>query len=327
MATVIVHCPYCETKFRLDDARLSTAQRLKCSNCNRSFPPSSAAKQSVPPPAKPSVAPGQTLTLPFDKDNAKETAAEEKELSPPETEPEPEEEAYEISESPEQFTLGVVTDTPKPPAAQLRLEKTAKRSAKPRAKSPREEPMPTLKRDPTRDRGKVRAIFVVLAVTVTVYGLLTQALFASPNLTDQFLQRVPLVGTLGVDRLMSRKVALSEVTGNYHNIKDGKQVFVISGKALNTAPVALRAVQIAGKLYDGNGQVIEQKIIFCGNVISAKVLKDLTPRELSILQTLNPPKHFVIQPGESSTFVIVFLDPPQGSVEFSAQVVAAQRQA
>ena len=65
---------------------------------------------------------------------------------------------------------------------------------------------------------------------------------------------MPLVGTLGDDRLLTRKVALSEVTGSYQRIKDGKEVFVISGKALNTAPVALHGVQIAGKLFDNDGQ-------------------------------------------------------------------------
>ena len=57
------------------------------------------------------------------------------------------------------------------------------------------------------------------------------------------------------------------------------------------------------------------------------MLKDLTPREVSILQKLSPPKRFTIEPGESSTFVIVFMDPPRQAVEFSTQVIAAQRQA
>ena len=109
-------------------------------------------------------------------------------------------------------------------------------------------------------------------------------------------------------------------------IKDGKDVFVISGKAVNTARTALHSVQITGKLLDATGKELEQKTIYCGNVISTKLLKDLSPREVSVLQTLNPPKRFMIEPGESSTFVIVFMDPPRAATEFSTQVVAAQRQ-
>jgi hypothetical protein len=35
----------------------------------------------------------------------------------------------------------------------------------------------------------------------------------------------------------------------------------------------------------------------------------------------------LIEPGESSTFVIVFMEPPHDAAEFSTRVVAAQRQA
>jgi hypothetical protein len=115
--------------------------------------------------------------------------------------------------------------------------------------------------------------------------------------------------------------------GGYQRIKDGKAVFVITGKAMNTAPVALHGVQIAGKLFDDAGRGLDEKTIHCGNVISTKVLKDLTRRELSVLQTLSPPSKFMIEPGESSTFVIVFMDPPRSAATFTTQVVAAHRQA
>ena len=75
------------------------------------------------------------------------------------------------------------------------------------------------------------------------------------------------------------------------------------------------------------GRPLDEKVIYCGNVISTKVLKDLTPRELSVLQKLNPTKRFMIEPGESSTFVIVFMEPPRGAVEYAVQVVGAQHQA
>lgn len=176
------------------------------------------------------------------------------------------------------------------------------------------------------ERGTVWALMIFLAAVLASYGMLTRALFTSPQLCDRLLSRVPLIGSLGDERLLTRKVALSEITGSYQRIKEGKEVFVITGKALNTAPMALHGVQIAGKLFNREGHELDQKVIFCGNVISTKVLKDLTPREVSILQKLSPPKRFTIEPGESSTFVIVFMDPPREAVEFSTQVATAQRQ-
>ena len=245
-----------------------------------------------------------------------------------------------ISEPEEGFTLGVDEKPdelalPETPAEEEAAAVTPRATARHREEEPERgeeaevEPEEEEAAQEPRRRGAstVTAILIFLAVVLAGYALLTRALFASPMLCDKLVGRLPLIGHLGDDRLLTRKVALSDVVGSYQRIKDGKDVFVITGKALNTAPVALRSVQITGRLYDAGGQALDEKVIYCGNVISAKVLKDLTPRELSILQKLSPPKRFMIEPGESSTFVIVFMDPPRSAAEFSAQVVAAQHQA
>lgn len=233
--------------------------------------------------------------------------------------------------------LVVPADEPAAPIDQRSEERVSseKRVSSVRPRTARKAATPQRDEDDTegepsaahRDRGKVRAIFVFLGLVVAGYAVLARTLFASPVLCDRVVSRLPLIGSLADDRLLTRKVALSDVVVNYQRIKDGKEVLVITGKAVNTSPVALHGVQVVGKLYDGSGRALDEKTIYCGNVISAKVLKDLTPTELSILQKLNPPKRFTIEPGESSTFVIVFMEPPRDIVEFSANVVAAQRQA
>jgi len=177
------------------------------------------------------------------------------------------------------------------------------------------------------ERGKVWALMIFLAAVLGTYATLTRALFASPQLCDRLLSRVPLIGFLGDERLMTRKVALSDVVGTYQRIRDGKQVFVITGKAVNTAPMALHDVQIAGKLFGDQGQVLAEKVIFCGKSITIKMLKDMTQPEISILQSIRPMKGFAIEPGESSPFVIVFMDPPRQSAEFTTQVAGVQRHA
>jgi len=184
-------------------------------------------------------------------------------------------------------------------------------------------------RQPPRDheRGKVWAILIFLAAVLGTYATLTRALFASPQLCDRLLTRVPLIGFLGDERLLTRKVALSDVVGTYQRIKDGKQVFVITGKAVNTAPMALHDVQIAGKLFGDQGQELAEKVIFCGKSITVKMLKDMTQPEISILQSIRPVKGFAIEPGESSPFVIVFMDPPRQAREFTTKVAGVQRHA
>lgn len=294
---------------------------LKCSRCRHVFPAPRAKKQAplIERPETPALSGDENLTLPFDEAAWKDEAEA------------PHADDLTVAEADERFTLGTeaedealtipALDPPPPPVATVKVRRPRAVRAQDDADSSDDD------QPRNSERGKVSAIFVFLAIVVASYAVVTRALFASPALCDRIVGRLPLIGTLGDDRLLTRKVALSEVVGSYQRIKDGKDVFVISGRALNTAPVALHGVQVVGKLFDGNGQVLDQKVIYCGNVISVKVLKDLTQRELSILQ-LNPQtKRFVIEPGESSRFVIVFMDPPRGAGEFSTQVAAAQRQA
>lgn len=345
---MIIQCPYCSTRYDLDAARLTGPNPMfKCSRCRHIFPAPSAGqptpKASATSGRAKSAPPSEeNLTLPFEETRGKKLAegAHGDDLEIPEAE---EDFTLGTEQHPDEFTVPDVDAEPqlpptRPPAV-LTHEEEPDEPHEIEVELTRdddeheiEEPAPKRRQrartPPPRDRSNVVPLFVFLALVATGYGVLTSALFANPALSDKLVGRIPLIGTLGDDRLLVRKVALSDVVGSYQRIKDGKDVFVITGKALNTAPVALQGVQISGKLFDNTGAPLgEPKVISCGNVISTKVLKDLTPQEVSILQKLSPPKKFVIEPGESSTFVIVFMDPPRQAVEFATQVVAAQRQA
>jgi predicted Zn finger-like uncharacterized protein len=344
---MIIECPYCARRYEVDAARLTGPNPMfKCSRCRHIFPAPSGGEHpsTVPTPkrGKPQPPSEQNLKLPFEEPLGKKP--DESALSS----------APSGSESDDDFTLGTEAQpgdlTVPEEDAGPELPRTAPPTVITHDKEPDEptemdveltrddddigieEVVPKRPRRPRTpappERSHLVPLFIFLALIAAGYGVLTSALFANPALSDKLIGRIPLIGTLGDERLLVRKVALSDVIGNYQRIKDGKEVFVVTGKALNTAPVALQGVQIAGKLFDNAGAPIgEPKVISCGNVISTKVLKDLTPQEVSILQKLSPPKKFVIEPGESSTFVIVFMDPPRQAVEFTTQVVAAQRQA
>jgi predicted Zn finger-like uncharacterized protein len=339
---VIIQCPYCATRYELDAARMSGPHPMfKCSRCRHIFPAPSAEQRPPTPAAVPRDATSrpaseENLKLPFESTHEKEPAESAAgDLTVPETD---EDFTLGTEEHPVELTLPDDVEPEMPPVHSPALardvapnEPTAsdvelnrEEATGVEAETPKRVPRSRTSRP--RERSHVVPLFVFLGLVVTGYGVLTSALFANPALSDKLVGRIPLIGTLGDERLLVRKVALSDVVSSYQRIKDGKDVFVITGKALNTAPVALQGVQIAGKLFDNSGAPVDQKVISCGNVISTKVLKDLTPQEVSILQKLNPPKKFVIEPGESSTFVIVFMDPPRQAVEFTTQVVAAQRQ-
>ena len=342
---MIIQCPYCATRYELDAARMSGPHPMfKCSRCRHIFPAPSAELRPptpavAPPGPRPRPTSAQNLTLPFESTHEKEaTESAPGDLTVPDTD---EDFTLGTEEHPVELTVPDDAEPEVPPAPSpalagdaapdeptaLDMEQNREDEARITAIEEETPKRPRRSRTPRpRERSHVVPLFVFLGLVVTGYGVLTSTLFANPALSDKLVGRIPLIGTLGDERLLVRKVALSDLVGSYQRIKDGKDVFVITGKALNTAPVALQGVQIAGKLFDNTGAPVDQKVISCGNVISTKVLKDLTPQEVSILQKLNPPKKFVIEPGESSTFVIVFMDPPRQAVEFTTQVVAAQRQ-
>jgi predicted Zn finger-like uncharacterized protein len=342
---VIVQCPYCATRFHVEDARLKgVTPRFRCSRCRQIFAaPSGKAAPSKPVPAPPPQPPAaaaapETLSLPFEepswKDEAEShpagdfsdaTGEEEFTLGP--------------IEPPKEFDLPPVDDASDAGAAAAPAPEEAlgagdfdQQNADAAAEDLEDENEMVMRSGDggaQSERGKMVVIMLFLALIVAGYAGFAAALIASPALGERVIgainERVPVLGSVGSERLLTRKVALTDIAASYQRIKDDTEVFMITGRAINTSSVALHGVQILGRLYDGAGQEIERKTIYCGNAISTKVLKDLSPREVSVLQTLNPPSRFFIEPGQSATFVIVFLKPPPAAADFSAQVVSAQR--
>jgi hypothetical protein len=143
--------------------------------------------------------------------------------------------------------------------------------------------------------------------------------------TEVTLGRLPLLGSLFTDeRFSARHIALIELKGDFWTTKDSRRVFAISGKAVNTAFLPARSVQVEGAVYDANGKLVGQRVIFCGTETTATALESLTVREIGILQNLVPPKQFNVPAGQSVNFLIVFTSPPPTVAEFSSRVVAAQ---
>ena len=176
-----------------------------------------------------------------------------------------------------------------------------------------------------RESGMMWTILVFLGLVLLGYGGLTGAFFADPAWRDRILGHLPFVAGNDNDRLLQRKIALAEVTGSHQSVKDDKNVFVISGKAYNTAAEPLVNVQVLGSLFDAEGREVGRKTIHLGNVISTKVLAEMTRKEIEVFHNLNVSCRN-IEPGQSYPFVIVFTDPPKNATEFSAKVIGALRQ-
>ena len=81
---------------------------------------------------------------------------------------------------------------------------------------------------------------------------------------------------------------------------------------------------IEGKIYDAQGKELNHIVVSGGNALSRKILRDLTAKDISLLQIQKARKQFAIPARDSTEFVIVFLSPKRGAAQFSARVVSAR---
>jgi len=313
---MIIECPHCLTRFRFDPAQLSNSRSmLKCARCRRVFPapdhpPSARPRPKAPPPEQ------KNLSFSFDDDD---------EWRAPELTPE------DLPE--EQFLLNVRADEPEPPRVA---------AAPPRAR-PRRDDVELVRDDdlddertaaaddedePMREGGGIslRSVAVFLILVVCAYGALTWTLLDDPDWAGRLTQTLPVIGKEVRERTVGQEVALIEVQGRYERTKEGKLVFLITGKAVNHSAESLRGVQIVSKLYDPNARQLDEQVIPCGNPMEAKI-GDLSIHQVAILRGIKPTGDFGVQPGGQCPFVAIFLDVPATVGTFSTEVGRAQRQA
>jgi predicted Zn finger-like uncharacterized protein len=170
----------------------------------------------------------------------------------------------------------------------------------------------------------VRSVFVFLFVVVGAYGALTWSLLDDPDWARRLTLSLPVIGSTLRERSAGDAVALVDVEGRYERTKDGKAVFVITGKALNRSPESLRKLEILAVLYDANAQRIEQQVTACGNPLEAKI-RELSVHQVSILRSIKPPPDFGVQPGAQCPFSSIFVDVPERAATYTTEVSRAQR--
>lgn len=160
-------------------------------------------------------------------------------------------------------------------------------------------------------------------VVLVAYGCLAWVLLAQPVLADRVLGTLSAFADLQESALLARRLELSTLDGSYQLIGDRETAFIVSGFATSAAFQPVRDVMIRGRLLGADDLVLAEKEIYCGAATTPAVLGDLNTREITVLQRSQPPPRFAINPGAAASFVIVFIDPPDGVERFAAEVVAA----
>jgi hypothetical protein len=166
-----------------------------------------------------------------------------------------------------------------------------------------------------------RAATRLLVVLVAAFALLALFVRANPERAEAWLARIPLIGgRLAAEPALRTRITLAELQGGYQQLRTGRRIFVISGKAINNSPLPVERIEVQGELYTATGAVT-RKVISTGNRTTLK-LRDLSESEIALLQNLDARQ--AVAPGGSVEFTIVFLEPPRDLREFSSRVLTAR---
>ena len=174
-------------------------------------------------------------------------------------------------------------------------------------------------------RASILPYLSLLSLLVIGFSLLAVISHANPQTPENILKNIPLFGaTVLKNNHLKDGILIKSLGTSVQSIQGNREVFLITGVALNQNPVVVREIQVTGKVYNGDGKEIEHQTIWVGNTISPKIIRGMTVEDIPQLQELKPLKSFEVPPGDSIPFAIVFLKSTKNANEFTCEVVSAQ---
>jgi predicted Zn finger-like uncharacterized protein len=343
---MLVQCPKCKTTYKVaDEVVKGSAPAFRCSRCKHTFELESpeaagmpAEKTSTPLASGAHAAEDRELSFTFPAKEETEVISKDKDEFV-ETDLSARDAAITSIDNHDQWTLHRSETNQEPPftmsATQAGIEeKGSTHSAK--INPPEKSSLPAAQAgDETADNILPLASYMDLQASIlpymTLFGLLVICFalvavisHAHPKASEDVAKNIPLLGAsvLKNNRLKDG-VRLQSLRASSQSIQGNREVFVITGEATNQNPVVIRAVQVAGQIYNEEGKPIEEQTTWIGNAISPKIVRGMTAQDILDLQKLKPLKTFEIQPGDSVPFAIVFLKSAKNAKDFTCEIVSA----
>lgn len=292
---MIVKCPECSVGFNLDDSKVpEDGVWVRCSKCQHVF-------EVKPLPVK--------AKAPQDKVELDAEAAE----------------------------------VPPKPAKSVEPEAPPAPKAPPEPDEPEVDLGQELSATATSGRGGLfRVVFwlvglLLLAALVGIGGLLVMDRMGLGGDIVAAARKLPVVGSiLEMVRVSppqetpaerATKMALAGVRGFFRINEKAGRIFVIQGQVDNNHAKPQTAIRVRGRLHDLKGKVVRSEVVYAGTVFDADQLRQLTPDEMK--SKLSQPmgadgSPYVVEPGKSLPFVIIFTDLPGNLTEFTAEVVGSE---
>src|SRR5208282_6032084 len=134
---------------------------------------------------------------------------------------------------------------------------------------------------PTHSAAWFLGLFVIVAM---IFAGASLAVHVEPIAVTRMLSQAPRIGQNFQRPIVpAMLVALRDVHADYGRIKGGQTALLISGTAENVGSSPLHAVLLAVDLLDDAGQHLASNAAFCGNGLTAKMVGEMTPREIEFL--------------------------------------------
>lgn len=346
---MLVRCPKCRTTYKVSDELLKgMAPAFRCSRCKHTFEPESqSAQEPAPEAALPAeswaatAAGDEELSLPFDArdDLSPDKNAEHNPAQPPLHEHESSEtrldagDDWSIHGAAGGSEGDFVLPEKDPPIALRKIIDGAE-------DFPDNDPFfsKTEAREEPEDTNNILAIasyrdqrasilpfvslFCLLIIGFTLFSVISHA---NPQTSEEIIRRIPLIGRSVLRNNHLREgILVQSLRSGYQTIQGNREVFLISGVALNQNAEVVREIQLSGITYNEEGKEIERQTIWVGNTMSPKIIRGMTIEDIPHLQDLKPLKTFEIPPGDSMSFTIVFLKSAKSAKAFSCEVLAAE---
>jgi predicted Zn finger-like uncharacterized protein len=180
-------------------------------------------------------------------------------------------------------------------------------------------------------RRKGNSIFSVAVIAVSVLVLLVMAGAGFFFLKDgaEALNKLGLVSMakwFGMQAAEEGSITIKNPVGSYIVNKEGGELFVINGEAVNSFKKPRATIHVKALLFGKNGAVLAQKSAYCGNQLSKEQLATMPMAKIEAAmnnQFGDSLSNLGVQPGKSIPFVLVFANVPKDVVEFSVEVAGS----
>ncbi len=177
-------------------------------------------------------------------------------------------------------------------------------------------------------RSRMSMPFMVLLIMVLVGGgaYAAYTVLESLNIKIPFLESLKGAVTSEATDPGNVRASLLEglISGEFVSNNSLGRLFVIKGKLRNDYPEARNFIRVKGILYLKDGKVAQDRIVYCGNVLSdtdLQVLDKETINEKLGNRFGDNKSNFRVPSGKVLPFMVVFSDIPHEVGEFSVEVV------